>query len=257
MVTGLTGLTAYFGLLDIGKPKPGDLVVVSGAAGATGSVVGQIAKLKGCRVLGIAGSDDKIAWLKELGFDDALNYKDPNFAKQFREKTKGFIDVFFDNVGGEVLDLALSRAKAHARFVMCGAISQYNAKDVKGPKNYMNIISLKIRMEGFIVFEYMKQYEAARKELAQWLAEGKIQRKETIIEGGLGAAEQGLIDLYKGVNTGKSLVIVYFHAGTTPSRVDRMLITVHRKIACGSEARDSKVKVMREVLSSDESRRTM
>ena len=201
----MTGLTAYFGLLDIGKPKPGDLVVVSGAAGATGSVVGQIAKLKGCRVLGIAGSDDKIAWLKELGFDDALNYKDQNFAKQFREKTKGFIDVFFDNTGGEVLDLALARAKAHARFVICGAISQYNTKDVKGPKNYMNIISQKIRMEGFVVFEYMKQYPAARKELAEWLAEGKIQRKETIVRGGLQAAEQGLVDLYKGVNIGKSL----------------------------------------------------
>ena len=215
-------------------------------------MVGQIAKLKGCRVIGIAGSDDKIAWLKELGFDDALNYKDPNFAKQFREKTKGFIDVFFDNVGGEVLDLALSRAKSHARFVMCGAISQYNAKDVNGPKNYMNIISQKIRMEGFIVFEYMKQYAAARKELAQWLSEGKIQRKETIIKGGLEAAEKGLIDLYKGVNTGMSLMAVLVKSCTTLPYLFVMLISYHRKTACGSEARCSEVKVMREIMYSDE-----
>lgn len=119
-VLGMTGLTAYFGLLDVGKVKAGDFVVVSGAAGATGSVVCQIAKLKGATVLGIAGSDDKVQWLKDLGCDDALNYKDANFKADFREKTKNFIDVFFDNVGGEVLELALARAKAHSRFVMCG-----------------------------------------------------------------------------------------------------------------------------------------
>lgn len=119
-VLGLTGLTAYFGILDIGQVKAGDFVVVSGAAGATGSVVCQIAKLKGAKVLGLAGSDDKVQWLKELGCDDALNYKDPAFPTQFKEKTKDLIDVFFDNVGGDILELALSRAKAHARFVMCG-----------------------------------------------------------------------------------------------------------------------------------------
>lgn len=150
-VLGLTGLTAYFGILDIGQVKAGDFVVVSGAAGATGSVVCQIAKLKGAKVLGLAGSDDKVQWLKELGCDDALNYKDPAFATQFKEKTKDLIDVFFDNVGGDILELALSRAKAHARFVMCGgkfpivlnshassdthpAISQYNSAKPVGPK---------------------------------------------------------------------------------------------------------------------------
>ena len=117
---GGTGLTAYFGMNDVAKVKAGDFVVVSGAAGATGSVACQIAKLKGAKVLGIAGSDDKVQWLKELGCDDALNYKDAEFAKQFKEKTKDLIDVFFDNVGGDVLELALSRAKAHSRFVMCG-----------------------------------------------------------------------------------------------------------------------------------------
>lgn len=122
-VLGMTGLTAYFGIIDIGNVKPGDFVVVSGAAGATGSVVCQIAKLKGARVLGLAGSDDKVQWLKELGCDEALNYKDPNFRAQFKEKTKDLIDVFFDNVGGDILEMAISRAKPHARFVMCGGKS--------------------------------------------------------------------------------------------------------------------------------------
>ncbi|KAI4172527.1 MAG: hypothetical protein LQ346_008591 [Caloplaca aetnensis] len=202
-VLGMTGLTAYFGILDVGKVKAGDFVVVSGAAGATGSVVGQIAKIKGATVLGIAGSDDKVTWLREeLGFDDALNYKDPTFSQKFKEATKDLIDVFFDNVGGEVLDLALSRAKPHARFVICGAISQYNSAKPQGPKNYLNIISMRIRMEGFIAFDYANEFPEARQQLAQWLAEGKLQRKETIIKGGLVKAEQALVDLYNGVNTG-------------------------------------------------------
>lgn len=207
-VLGATGLTAYFGLLNVGRVKAGDFVVVSGAAGATGSVVGQIAKLKGATVLGIAGSDDKCTWLRELGFDDALNYKDPDFANKFRAATKPLIDVFFDNVGGEVLDLALSRAKEHARFVMCGGISQYNTKNVQGPKNYLMIVAMRIRMEGFVVFDFAKEYPTALRELAQWLAEGKIQRRETVIKGGLAKADQALADLYKGINTGKLIVQV-------------------------------------------------
>ena len=122
-VLGPTGLTAYFGIIDVGKVKAGDFVVVSGAAGATGSVVCQIAKLKGATVLGLAGSDDKVEWLKELGCDNALNYKDPNFRTQFKEATKDLIDIFFDNVGGEILEMALSRANVHSRFVMCGGKS--------------------------------------------------------------------------------------------------------------------------------------
>ncbi|EXJ91855.1 hypothetical protein A1O3_00405 [Capronia epimyces CBS 606.96] len=208
-VLGMTGLTAYFGIIDVGKVKAGDFVVVSGAAGATGSVVGQIAKLKGATVLGIAGSDDKCRWLREeLGFDEALNYKDKEFAKQFRAATKNLIDVFYDNVGGEILDLALSRAKPHARFVICGGISQYNSSKPQGPKNYLMIISMRIRMEGFIVFDYEKEYPRALKDLAQWLSEGKIKRKETIVKGGIEKAESALRDLYNGVNTGKLLVEV-------------------------------------------------
>ena len=207
---GMTGLTAYFGIIDVGKVKAGDFVVVSGAAGATGSVVGQIAKLKGARVLGLAGSDDKVQWLKEeLGFDDALNYKDKDFFKKFRTATKDLIDVFFDNVGGEILDLALSRAKVHSRFVICGGISQYNTSKPQGPKNYLMIISMRIRMEGFIVFDYQDQYPKALKDLAQWLEEGKIKRKETIVKGGLAKAEKALVELYDGMNTGllKSVLV--------------------------------------------------
>ncbi|KAL8824956.1 MAG: hypothetical protein Q9191_004704 [Dirinaria sp. TL-2023a] len=185
-VLGMTGLTAYFGLLDVGKVGPGDFVVVSGAAGATGSVVGQIAKLKGATVLGIAGTDDKVQWLKDdLGFDNALNYKAPEFPKKFKEATKDQIDVFFDN-----------------------AVSQYNSSKPEGPKNFLSVISKRIRMQGFIVFDYVKQYSQARKELSQWLSEGKIQRKETIVKGGLAKAEKALVDLYNGINTGKLLVEV-------------------------------------------------
>ncbi|OLN91673.1 putative NADP-dependent oxidoreductase YfmJ [Colletotrichum chlorophyti] len=204
---GMTALTAYFGMLRIGDPKPGETVVVSGAAGATGSVAGQIAKLKGARVVGLAGSDDKCRWLtEELGFDVALNYKDPEFRQKFKEATPDFINVYFDNVGGDILDMALARAKEFSRFVICGGISQYNTSNPQGPKNFSNVITMRIKLQGFIVLDYIKEYAAARKELAQWLEEGKIKRKETIIKGGLKAAEQGLVDLYKGINTGKLIV---------------------------------------------------
>jgi NADPH-dependent curcumin reductase CurA len=241
---GGTGLTAYFGILDVGKVKAGDFVVVSGAAGATGSVVGQIAKIKGAKVLGIAGSDDKCAWLKnELGFDEALNYKDPRFAEKFRKATKSLIDVFFDNVGGEILDLALSRAKPHARFVMCGGISQYNAKtgEAQGPRNYLMIVSMRIRMEGFIIFDYAKQFPQARKELAQWLAEGKLKRKETVVKGGLANAEQALVDLYKGMNTGMSNFFLFC--------LTLRLTVKCRQVVGGSHARKQSkiVKVMKPI----------
>ncbi|KAF1964614.1 NAD(P)-binding protein [Bimuria novae-zelandiae CBS 107.79] len=201
-VLGMPGLTAYFGLLNVGKVKAGDFVVVSGAAGATGSIVCQIAKLKGAKVLGIVGSDEKAKWLKDLGCDEALNYKDANFVANFKAKTKDKIDVFFDNVGGDVLELAISRAKLYARFVICGAISQYNSAAQSGPKNFSNIVSLRLKMEGFIVFDYSSQYHKALEELAQWLAEGKLQRKETIVSGGLEVADRALAALYKGINTG-------------------------------------------------------
>ncbi|KAI0508802.1 hypothetical protein F5B22DRAFT_619671 [Xylaria bambusicola] len=210
-VLGLTGLTAYFGLDKIGKPKAGETVVVSGAAGATGSVVGQIAKLRGCRVVGIAGSDDKCVWLKEeLGFDAALNYKSENFKKEFAEATPDYVDVYWDNVGGEILEIALGRAQKHSRFVMCGAISGYNesGKETKGIRNLFHVIAQRIHMEGFIVFDFLGEFPRARKEIGEWLAEGKLKRKETIVKGGIEKAEYAIKDLFEGKNTGKLLLEV-------------------------------------------------
>ena len=209
-VLGLTGLTAYFGMLRIGDPKPGELVVVSGAAGATGSIAGQIAKIRGARVIGLAGTDEKCTWLtSELGYDLALNYKSPSFESDFRAATKQQrIDVFFDNVGGSILDLCLGRAADHARFVICGGISQYNAAKPEGPRNFLSVISARIRVEGFIVMDYEKEYAEARRELGRWVEEGRLKRQETVLRGGLGVAEEGLVGLYQGLNTGKLLVEV-------------------------------------------------
>ncbi|GAD96938.1 alcohol dehydrogenase, zinc-containing [Paecilomyces variotii No. 5] len=209
-VLGLTGLTAYFGLLEVAGVKPGDTVVVSGAAGATGSVAGQIAKIKGAkRVIGLAGSKDKCDHLKnELGFDFAINYRDADWRRQLKDATPEYIDVFFDNVGGEILDACLARAAQNARFAICGAISQYNVAKPQGPSSYMNIISMRITMKGFITFDFIKQYPTALKDLATWLSEGKIKRKEHIVKGGVEAAPQALVDLFAGRNTGKMMVEV-------------------------------------------------
>lgn len=207
---GMTGLTAYFGMMKIGNVKKGDTVVVSAAAGATGSVAVQIAKIQGAKkVIGTAGSDEKCRWLmEEGGVDVALNYRDPEFRRKFKEATREFVDVYFDNVGGEQLDMALARANKGARFVMCGGISQYNAKDKQGPKNIANVITMRIRMEGFIVFDYADEYPTALGQLAQWLAEGKLKRKETILKGGIRVADEGMVKLYQGGNIGKLLVEV-------------------------------------------------
>ncbi|KAH6984595.1 hypothetical protein BGZ61DRAFT_62690 [Ilyonectria robusta] len=206
---GMTSMTAWVGMSQIGDPKPGETVVVSGAAGATGSVAGQIAKIKGARVVGICGSDDKCKWLiDELGFDVALNYKADDFKEKFKQATPDYIDVYFDNVGGDILDMCLLRAKEHARFVECGAVSQYNAAKPTGPRNFAQIITMRIKLQGFIVFDHAADFPKARAEIAQWVADGKLKKNETIIKGGLKAAEQALVDLYKGVNTGKLLVEV-------------------------------------------------
>ncbi|KAK3385039.1 hypothetical protein B0H63DRAFT_394799 [Podospora didyma] len=213
-VLGMTGMTAYFGMTTIGEPKAGETVVVSAAAGATGSVAAQIAKICGARVVGTAGSDEKCRWLKEeLGLDVALNYKDPDFKQKFHEATPNYIDVFWDNgkgflVGGEQLELALGRANKFARFVMCGGISQYNQEVMQGPKTFLSVVSMRIKMQGFIVFDFAKDYPQARRQIAQWLAEGKMKRKETIIKGGLGVSESALAHLFKGGNTGKLIVEV-------------------------------------------------
>lgn len=213
-VLGLTGLTAYFGLSKIGQPGPGDTVVVSGAAGATGSVAGQIAKLRGAkRVVGIAGSEDKCRWLtEELGFDAAVNYKSATFAKDLAAATPEYVNVYWDNVGGPVLEAVLTRAAPHARFVMCGAISGYNnpGKGAPGPgiRNLSAVTAQRIRMEGFIVFDYADEYAPAREEIARWVAEGKLKHKKTIVPGGLAAADSAILKLFDGSNFGKLLVEV-------------------------------------------------
>lgn len=184
-ILGMTGMTAYFGILEVGKIKEGDIVLISGAAGAVGSVVGQIAKIKGCRVVGIAGGKQKCDYLtQELGFDAAIDYKSDDMIQSLKEYCPKGIDVFFDNVGGDILDLALTKLRRHARVVICGAISQYNNKArVKGPSNYLSLLVNRATMQGMVVFDYADQYGKAAKELGQWLAEGKLKSKEDIYEG--------------------------------------------------------------------------
>ncbi|KIV92789.1 hypothetical protein PV10_04055 [Exophiala mesophila] len=203
---GFTSLTAYYGFEKAARVKPGDLVVISGAGGATGSVAGQIAKIKGARVLGLTGSDEKVKWLKGIGFDDALNYKAPGFAESFKAATSGGFDIFWDNVGGEILELALDNAKVGGQIILCGGVSQVNTTTPKGPKNYMNIGYKRLRVQGFLVFDYPDENPQAYAQLRDWYKEGKLQAKETIIPGGVKQAEKTLRDIYNGVNTGKLLV---------------------------------------------------
>ena len=206
-VFGITGLTAYFGLLEIGRPKEGETVVVSGAAGATGSVVGQIAKLQGCRVVGIAGSDEKCRWLTdELGFDVAINYRTENVARALKESCPKGIDVFFDNVGGEILESALANLALRGRVVMCGAISQYDdATPPPGPRNLSVLISQRGRMEGFIILDFLPRAGEAIAQLATWVMAGQLKYKVDVLEG-LDRAPEALRKLFDGSNEGKMLV---------------------------------------------------
>jgi len=208
-VLGPTGMTAYFGLLDVGRPEPGQTVVVSGAAGAVGMLVGQIAKIKGCRAVGIAGGADKCRYIvDELGFDAAIDYKSDNVAKALREHAPGGIDVYFDNVGGDVLDACLLNLARRARVVLCGAISQYNnTAPAKGPSNYMMLLVTRSRMEGFVVFDYAARYAEGGRELAAWLREGRIKSREHIVEG-FEAFPDAVNSLFAGANTGKLILKV-------------------------------------------------
>jgi NADPH-dependent curcumin reductase CurA len=208
-IFGATGMAAYFGLLDIGRPQPGETVVVSGAAGATGSIAGQIAKLEGCRVVGIAGSDEKCQWVvDELGFDACINHRDPDFAGALRTATPDRIHVYFDNVGGWMLDVALHRLAMRGRVVLCGAISVYNDEHKPpGPSNYLDLITQRGRMEGFNAFDYWDRLDEAIGRLGAWVAEGKIQRREHILEG-LERAPDALRMLFTGENLGKLIVAV-------------------------------------------------
>ena len=207
-IYGLTGLTAYFGLLDIGKPKAGDTIVISGAAGATGSTVGQIAKLMGCRVIGIAGGQAKCQWLlDELGYDAVIDYKSESVELRLQELCKNSIDIFFDNVGGEILDQVLVNMANYGRIVLCGGISSgYQVAELPpGPKNYMQLVIRRCHMEGFIVLDHVDRYPEATEQLMQWVDAGKILVKEYILEG-IEQCPQALAGLFSGQNFGKQLV---------------------------------------------------
>jgi NADPH-dependent curcumin reductase CurA len=204
---GIPGLTAYFGIRDIGRAKSGDTVVVSGAAGAVGSVAAQIAKIEGCRVIGIAGGPEKCDWLtQDLGLDVAIDYKTDDLAARLREATPDRIDVYFDNVGGEVLDSALARVAVHGRIVLCGAISQYNATSPWGPVNYLSLLINRASMTGLIIFDYADRYPEAIDKLAAWIDEGRLIVREQIVKGGIDQFHDTLLSLFAGENIGKLLL---------------------------------------------------
>ena len=205
----VVGPTAYFGLLDIGRPKAGETVVVSAAAGAVGSIVGQIAKIKGCRVVGIAGSKEKCAWIKDdLGFDGAINYRTEDVPKALATACPDGIDIYFDNVGGEILDACLKLMNLKGRIPTCGLISQYNATaPVAGPYNYGRILMQRLHVEGFIVRDFGARYPEAIAALGQWMAQEKIKVRTEIVDG-LENALRTLKKLYTGANTGKLMIRV-------------------------------------------------
>ena len=206
---GMPGMTAYFGLLDVGAVKSGETVVVSGAAGAVGTVVGQIAKIKGCRVVGIAGGADKCRWVvEELGFDACIDYKSEDLKKALKQHCPKGIDVYFDNVGGEILDAALTQLARDARIVICGAISQYNnTAPVKGPSNYLSLLVNRATMKGMVVFDYADRYALAAREMGGWLAEGRLKSREDVVKG-FETFPQTLLKLFRGENTGKLVLQV-------------------------------------------------
>jgi len=206
-VLGMTGLTAYFALLDVGKPKEGDTVVVSGAAGAVGSVAGQIAKIKGCRVIGIAGGPEKCRVVtEEFGFDGAIDYRMPDLRRMLRELAPRGVDVYFDNVGGEILDDVLTCIARGARIIICGAISQYNESEVRGPANYMMLLVARASMTGMLVFDYADRYPEAMAALAGWYRAGRLAAHETIVRGGVEDFPETLLKLFEGANTGKLIL---------------------------------------------------
>lgn len=206
-VFGMTGLTAFVGIEDIGHPQAGETVVVSGAAGAVGSIAGQLAKAKGCRVIGIAGSDEKCDWVTQtLGFDDCINYKTADMSRALREECPDGIDVYFDNVGGEILNTVLGQINDHARIVLCGAIAGYDSSTLlPGPANLVNAIPRRATLQGFIVLDHYDRAGAAVAAMGPLLAEGKLTSQVHVLDG-LNSAPVALADLFTGANTGKTLV---------------------------------------------------
>ncbi len=206
---GMPGMTAYFGILQVGKIKEGDIVLISGAAGAVGSIVGQIAKIKSCTVIGIAGGKKKCDYMiNELGFDAAIDYKSEDVMEALNEKCPKGIDVYFDNVGGEILDAALTKLRLNARVVICGAISQYNnANDIVGPKNYLSLLVNRATMQGMVVLDYAKDYSTATQEMGMWMMQGKLKSKEDIYEG-IENFYETFMRLFNGEKLGKLLLKV-------------------------------------------------
>ncbi len=209
-VLGMPGMTGYFGLMDVGQPKAGETLVVSGAAGAVGQTVGQIARIKGCRVVGIAGGPAKCAWVvKELGFDACIDYKSGSVKDGLKQHCPEGVDIYFDNVGGEILDTVLTRINKRARIVICGAISQYNnTTPVQGPKNYLSLLVNRARMEGIVVFDYADRYHLAVAEMAGYLKDGRMKSREDVVEGGVAAFPGTLPKLFSGENFGKLVLQV-------------------------------------------------
>ncbi|MCJ0762384.1 NADP-dependent oxidoreductase [Variovorax terrae] len=209
-VLGMPGMTGYFGLMDVGQPKPGETVVISGAAGAVGQTVGQIARIKGCRVVGIAGGQAKCDWVvKELGFDACIDYKAGDVKAGLKEHCPKGVDVYFDNVGGEILDAVLARLARGARIIICGAISQYNnTTPVQGPKNYLSLLVNRARMEGIVVFDYADRYPVAVAEMAGYLKDGRMKSREDVVAGGVAAFPEALAKLFTGENFGKLVLQV-------------------------------------------------
>jgi NADPH-dependent curcumin reductase CurA len=206
-VLGGTGLTAYFGLLEVGRPKEGETVLVSAAAGGVGSIVGQLARIHSCRAVGLTGSDEKCAWLtEELGYDAAINYRTTNLRVALKEACPQGIDVFFDSVGGDILNTALTRINRHGRIALCGAISQINATELPpGPSNYLQLLAKSARMEGFTTFDFASRFDQARADLATWIREGKLRYRDEIVEG-LDQAPAHLLRLFSGEHRGKLMV---------------------------------------------------
>jgi NADPH-dependent curcumin reductase CurA len=202
---GINGLTAYFGLLDIGKPQPGETLVVSAAAGATGSVAGQIGRIHGCRVVGIAGSDEKCKWIKDdLGFAAAINYKQPDWKQQLTAATPKGVDINFENVGGPIMHAVLDRMNLHGRVVLCGLISGYTHHD-PALASFSQILMKRLRVQGFIILDYDSQFLEAGRKLALWKMSGELKDKQTVLRG-LSKAPEAINMLFQGQNTGKLLL---------------------------------------------------
>jgi NADPH-dependent curcumin reductase CurA len=208
-VLGMPGMTGYFGLMDVGQPKEGDVVVVSGASGAVGQTVGQLAKIKGCRVVGIAGGQAKCDFVvNEMGFDACIDYKNDDVREGLKTHCPDGVDIYFDNVGGEILDHVLARLRRKARIIICGAISQYNATSaVQGPKNYLSLLVNRARMEGIVVFDYADRYPIAIAEMAGYLKDGRMKSREDVVVG-LDTFPESLVKLFTGENFGKLVLQV-------------------------------------------------